>query len=97
MTVGDWTTKIWFEDLKTPIMRTRYHQTYLSDGCWSPSRMGVFFLGRTDGWLDIWDYYYRQNELALSYRVSNAAITSLKPNGGSIHNSTPGKYLAIGD
>lgn len=70
MTVGDWSAKIWNEDLKTPIIRTKYHGAFLSDGCFSPIRPGLFFLIRKvyifefhyflkDGWLDIWDYYYR--------------------------------------
>ena len=59
LSVGDWSAKIWVEDLKTPIMRTKYHDSYLTDGCWSPTRNGVFFLIRKDGWMDVWDYYYR--------------------------------------
>ena len=59
LTVGDWQAKIWSEELKTPIMQTRYHQAYLTDGCWSKTRAGVFFLTRMDGWLDVWDFYYR--------------------------------------
>ncbi len=39
MSVGDWSAKIWFEDLRTPIIRTRYHGSYLSDGCFSPTRV----------------------------------------------------------
>lgn len=59
LSVGDWNAKIWNEELKTPIIRTKYHGSYLSDGCFSPIRPGVFFLVRKDGWLDVWDYYYR--------------------------------------
>jgi len=59
LSVGDWSCKLWVEDLKQPIIRTKYHGAYLSDGCWSPTRNGVFFLARRDGWLDVWDYYYR--------------------------------------
>jgi dynein intermediate chain 2 len=61
MSVGDWCAKIWMDDLRTPLVKTKYHQSYLSDGCFSPTRVGVFFLTRKDGWLDVWDYYYRQN------------------------------------
>jgi dynein intermediate chain 2 len=35
LSVGDWSAKIWTEDLKSPIMQTRYHSAYLTDGCWS--------------------------------------------------------------
>jgi len=36
LSIGDWTAKIWHEDIPTPIMQTRYHSAYLTDGCWSP-------------------------------------------------------------
>jgi dynein intermediate chain 2 len=66
LTVGDWSAKIWSEELKIPIMQTRYHNSYLTDGCWSKTRAGLFFLTRMDGCLDVWDFFYRQNELAYS-------------------------------
>ena len=36
--------------------------------------------------MDIWDYYYRQNEFAFSHKVSDTALTSIKlnVNGGII-------------
>mmetsp|Transcript_33806 Transcript_33806/g.78062 ORF Transcript_33806/g.78062 Transcript_33806/m.78062 type:complete len:227 (+) Transcript_33806:767-1447(+) len=43
LTVGDWTARIWTEDLRTPIMTSQYHDSYLTGGCWSPTRPGVFF------------------------------------------------------
>jgi len=81
MSVGDWSAKIWCEDLKNPIMQTRYHQSYLTDGCWSPTRPGLFFLTRMDGFLDVWDFFYRQNEVAYSQKVSDAVLTSISVNG----------------
>merc|ERR1711865_1308099 len=69
MTVGDWSAKIWNEDLKSPIMATKYHSAYITAGCWSPTRAGVFFVARTDGVVDIWDYFYRQNDMAYSHKV----------------------------
>ena len=96
LTVGDWCAKIWMEDLKTPIMITKYHNSYLTDGCWSPSRPGVFFLTESDGWLNVWDYNYRQNEVAFAHKVSESMLTSL-----SVHNipNNPrfGRLVAVGD
>ena len=84
--------------MKTPIIRTRYHNAYLSDGTWSPSRPGVFFVTRRDGWMDVWDYFYRQNEIAFSHKVSDTALTCIKINttGGGNQNIV-GKFAAIGD
>jgi dynein intermediate chain 2 len=74
LTVGDWTAQIWHDELKTPIMRTKFHNSYLSDGCWSPTRQGVFFVITKDGWIKVWDYFYRQNELAFEHKVSDCAL-----------------------
>lgn len=84
-------------------MRTRYHPSYLTDGCWAPKRVGLFFVTRRDGWLDIWDYFYRQNEVAFSHKVSDAGLTCIRLNevtGNSMVGLAPkgqGKYAAIGD
>ncbi len=80
LSVGDWSAKIWIEDIKSPIMQTRYHQSYLTDGCWSPTRCGLFYLTRMDGFLDVWDFYYRQNEVAYSQKVSDAVLTNISVN-----------------
>lgn len=80
LSVGDWSAKIWSEELRQPIMLTRYHQSYLTDGCWSPQRCGLFYLTRMDGFLDVWDFFYRQNEVAYSVKVSDAVLTSIQVN-----------------
>merc|ERR1711959_498090 len=65
----------------TPIMQTRYHSASLTDGCWSPTRCGLFFLTRIDGFLDVWDFYYRQNEVAYSQKISDSPLTSIEVSG----------------
>lgn len=70
---------MWCEEgVFNPIMQTRYHQAYLTDGCWSPTRPGVFYLTRMDGFLDVWDFHYRQNEISYSQKVSDAVLTSIR-------------------
>lgn len=49
----------------------QYHGAYLTSGCFSPTRAGVFFVTRMDGVVDIWDYFYRQNEVAYSHKVTH--------------------------
>lgn len=81
LSVGDWCAKIWSEEQKSPIMQTRYHSAYLTDGCWGSSlRCGLFFLTRIDGFLDIWDFYYKQNEVAFSQKISDSPLTSIAVN-----------------
>merc|ERR1719199_1304894 len=94
MTVGDWTARIWVEDLKTPIMTTKYHSAYLTSGCWSPTRAGVFFVTRMDGVVDIWDYFYRQNEVAYSHKVGDDGLSSVSVQGTS---QSGGRLVAVGD
>lgn len=94
MTIGDWTTKIWMEDIKTPIITTKYHSSYLTSGCWSPTRAGVFFVTRMDGILDVWDFYYRQNEIAYSHKIGDVALSSISIQGNQQHG---GKLVAVGD
>lgn len=96
LTVGDWTARIWHEDIKTPIMTTRYHNSYLTDGCWSPTRPGVFFLIESDGWFNVWDYHYRQNEIEFSHKVADTMLTTVTvqnlPSAGRY-----GSLVAVGD
>jgi dynein intermediate chain 2 len=94
LTVGDWTARIWMEDLRTPIMTTKYHSAYLTAGCWSPTRAGVFFVTRYDGVVDIWDYFYRQNEVAYSHKVCDVPLSSIAVQGTL---SQGGKLVALGD
>jgi dynein intermediate chain 2 len=78
LTVGDWTAKVWTDELKTPILSTKYHMCYLTDGCWSPTRPGVFFTTKMDGTLDVWDYLHKQNDPSLSIQVSDAGLHTLR-------------------
>lgn len=96
LTVGDWTSKVWIEDLKTPLITTKYNDVLLTDGAWSPNKPGLFFLTRSDGWLDAWDYYYRQNEPAFSQKISDSYLTTLcvKSSGQNIQDNN---LIAVGD
>eukprot|EP00388_Colpodella_angusta_P006625 GDKJ01019415.1.p1 GENE.GDKJ01019415.1~~GDKJ01019415.1.p1 ORF type:complete len:411 (+),score=112.32 GDKJ01019415.1:104-1234(+) len=90
LTVGDWSARIFAEDSKAPIITSTYHDAMLQTGCWSPTRPGVFMVGRRDGVVDFWDYYYRQNEVACSHKVSDAGIWSTAVRGD-------GRLMACGD
>ena len=94
LTIGDWTARIWCEDLKTPIMSTTYHESYVTAGCWSPTRAGVFFVTRMDGVVDIWDFFYRQNEVAYSHKVGDVPLSSISVQGSS---QGGGRLVAVGD
>jgi dynein intermediate chain 2 len=78
------------EDLKGPLLMTPYSPSYLSAAAWSPTRPGVFFLARHDGYLDIWDYHYRMNGVSLSQKISDHALTSMAV-------QSQGSLIAMGD
>lgn len=90
LTVGDWTCRMWMEELKGPLITSPYSPSYISAAAWSPTRAGVFMLARQDGYLDIWDYHYRMNGVSLTQMVSDAPLTAL-----SVQNR--GDLAAVGD
>lgn len=79
LTVGDWTARIWSEDIReSSIMWTKYHMSYLTDGCWSPIRPAVFYTTKMDGSLDIWDLVFKQNDPTLSLQVCDEPLHSIR-------------------
>jgi dynein intermediate chain 2 len=73
------------EDLKSPILTTRYEKSYLTSGCWSPTRPGVFYTTKLDGTLDVWDFFYKQNDPVYSTMVGESGLSSIKvQNEGSL-------------
>uniref|UniRef100_A0A3B4FWB5 Dynein axonemal intermediate chain 2 n=1 Tax=Pundamilia nyererei TaxID=303518 RepID=A0A3B4FWB5_9CICH len=78
LTVGDWTARIWSEDIKeSSIMCTKYQMSYLTDACWSPVRPSVFFTVKMDGVLDVWDILFKQSDPTLSLKVCDNSLYSL--------------------
>lgn len=77
LTVGDWATRIWMEDIKTPVIFNKYEKTFLTGGCWSPTRAGVFYTCKSNGVVDVWDYYYRQDDPVYQLKVSEEPLTNI--------------------
>ena len=75
LSVGDWTTRVWNEDLRAPLVTSPYNASYLTGGAWSPSRPGVFYTICHEGSLEAWDYYYKQREPVLSVKVADRPLT----------------------
>ena len=64
---------------------------YITCGKWSLSRPGVIFIGKSDGVLDIWDFFDQSHKWTLQYEVAASGISSMKFHP-ILHN-----ILAIGD
>ena len=81
---------MWTEDFtKGPVFVSKYHPAYLTDCLWS-ARCGLFFIARTDGWINAYDLCYKTNESTFSYKVCDSALTSICMN-------PKGDKLIIGD
>jgi dynein intermediate chain 2 len=90
ITVGDWTAKLWTEELKSPLVQTAPTPAQLSCGAWSPSRPGLFITARIDGVLDFYDYHYQMNQIAYSHKLGDIPIRACSPSG-------TGRLVAAGD
>ncbi|KAE8736682.1 hypothetical protein FOCC_FOCC017863 [Frankliniella occidentalis] len=55
-----------------------YHPALLTDGCWSPTKLSVFFTTRMDGVLDVWDILQQQREPCLSIKVCDEALRCMR-------------------
>ncbi|XP_071452018.1 dynein intermediate chain 3, ciliary [Hetaerina americana] len=91
LTVGDWTARIWSEDVReSAIIWTGFHKVMLTAGTWSPTRFSVFYTTRVDGSLDVWDILQQQREPCLSVKVCDEPLRSLRVHEG-------GQLVAIGN
>jgi len=73
LTVGDWTFRIWKQDLAEPLFASTATSSYLSCGAWSPSRPAVVLTAKVDGTMDIWDLI-DQTHLPV---IENSPISSM--------------------
>lgn len=90
MQVGDWTARVWTEDVReSSIMWTKYHKYNLTDAAWSPIRPGVFFTTKMNGTMDVWDITSKQKDPVLSMQVCDEALYSLR-----VHEH--GRFVACG-
>ena len=78
LTVGDWTVRLWNEELRAPIMTSKFFSNYVLDCAWSPTRPGVFCTTKMDGTLDVWDYFYKQNDPTLSLQVDGDGLRCVR-------------------
>jgi dynein intermediate chain 2 len=79
LTVGDTTCKIWCEDLRSSaIMWMKPSKARLTDGCWSPTKISVFFTSRTDGFVEVWDFLHNQGRPILTIKVADHRLNCMK-------------------
>ncbi|XP_045403584.1 dynein axonemal intermediate chain 3 isoform X1 [Lemur catta] len=80
LTVGGWNVAIWKENVTTgPLLQSCCAPKRYTSGHWSLTRPGVFYIGREDGFVDIWDLLEKTHEPALSQNICITVITYIKP------------------
>ncbi|KAK2575144.1 hypothetical protein KPH14_008861 [Odynerus spinipes] len=91
LTVGDWHTKVWTEETKENclIRTTRRGITNPTGGCWSRSRLSLFFTIDTEGRLDAYDILQGTSAPLDEIRLCEKALTTIKPHDD-------GQLLAVG-
>ncbi|TKC45828.1 hypothetical protein EI555_000939, partial [Monodon monoceros] len=80
LTVGGWNVAIWKEGIMTgPLLQSSCAPKRYTSGHWSLTRPGVFYIGREDGYIDIWDLLEKTHEPAQSQNICITMITYIKP------------------
>ncbi|ELK06302.1 WD repeat-containing protein 63 [Pteropus alecto] len=80
LTIGGWNVAIWKEGIMTgPLLQSSCAPRKYTSGHWSLTRPGVFYVGREDGYIDIWDLLEKTHEPAHSQNICITMITYIKP------------------
>ncbi|XP_007944383.1 dynein axonemal intermediate chain 3 [Orycteropus afer afer] len=80
LTIGGWNLAIWKEGVMIgPLLQSCCAPKRYTSGHWSLTRPGVFYIGREDGYIDIWDLLEKTHEPAQSQNICITMITYIKP------------------
>jgi len=88
LTVGDWSVKVWNEEIRSPIITSKFFKSYVLDAAWSPVRPGVFVTAKMDGQLDVWDIFYKQHDPTLSLQVHNDGLKCVRMQEAGVYVAT---------
>ncbi|XP_039102829.1 dynein intermediate chain 3, axonemal [Hyaena hyaena] len=80
LTIGGWNLAIWKEGVTIgPLLQSCCAPKRYTAGHWSMTRPGVFYIGREDGYIDIWDLLEKTHEPSQSQNICITMITCIKP------------------
>ncbi|XP_075567514.1 dynein axonemal intermediate chain 3 isoform X4 [Pelecanus crispus] len=80
LSVGGRNFAIWREGVTNgPILQSSCSAGRYTAGQWSLTRPGVFFIGRDDGNIDIWDILKKTHEPSHLQNISKSTITFISP------------------
>ncbi|KAJ3326149.1 WD repeat-containing protein 63 [Boothiomyces sp. JEL0866] len=96
LTVGGWSFHIWKEKQHMgPLLSSAQATSGVTCGKWSPTRPGVFYIGRADGMLEVWDLLDKSHSPATVQSVATSAISSIEIKQYAGKGSP--QFIAIGD
>ncbi|KFV43017.1 WD repeat-containing protein 63, partial [Gavia stellata] len=94
LSIGGRNFAIWKEGVTNgPILQLSCSAGRYTAGQWSLTRPGVFFIGRDDGNIDIWDLLKKTHEPSHFQNISESMITFISPRTAS----TKQHFLAVSD
>nr|KAF6384151.1 hypothetical protein mPipKuh1_018792 [Pipistrellus kuhlii] len=80
LTVGGWNVAIWKEGVMIgPLLQSSCAPKRYTSGHWSLTRPGVIYIGREDGYIDIWDLLEKTHEPTQSQNICITMITCIRP------------------
>ncbi|NXO81612.1 WDR63 protein, partial [Sitta europaea] len=94
LTIGGQKFAIWKEGITNgPILQSSCSAGSYTAGQWSLTRPGVFFIGRDNGNIDIWDLLKKTHEPSHFQNISKSIITFISPSSASAEQH----FLAVSD
>ncbi|XP_058265003.1 dynein axonemal intermediate chain 3 isoform X2 [Hemibagrus wyckioides] len=94
LVVGGWTFSIWREGVVNgPLLHSPNSSSLCTTGFWSLTRPAVFFIGKEDGNLEVWNLLEKTHEPVLNQKITMDTISCIKP----WIISSKQHYLAVSD
>ncbi|KAM8890145.1 dynein axonemal intermediate chain 3 [Synchiropus picturatus] len=81
LTGSSWNFAIWREGVENgPLFLSPTSEHQCTSACWSPSRAAVFYVGRADGNIEVWNLLEKSSEPVQVYaHHTDSKITSMQP------------------
>lgn len=77
--IGDYAITIWSDDNhESAIWSSRYHNEYLTCGCWNKNRGPTFFVGRNSGSIDVWDLLLDQKLPVATLKKTSSRVLHIE-------------------
>lgn len=86
LTVYDFYFCVWKTNVQAPLFTSLVTKgCFNTCGCWSPTRSGVLFIGKSNGTIDIWDFMDQSHKWTMQYSVGSVGLSSMKFHDNNSH------------